>query len=77
MATPVTFRVRKRNLRGILAESDATEGGTRLLSGEWIVSRALWKRLQAEWKESKGKPAHRSAARKRKDRVMLYIHGGK
>ena len=76
MATPVTFRVRKRNLQGILAECDANEDGTRLLSGEWIVSRALWKRLQAEWKESKGKLTHRSAVQKRKDRVMLYIHGG-
>ena len=76
MATPVTFRVRKRGLRGLLADSDAAEDGTRLLSGEWIVSRALWKRLQAEWQESKGKRPRRNSVQKRKDRVLLYVHGG-
>lgn len=74
MATPVTFRVRKRGLQGLLSESDASEDGRRSLSGEWIVSRALWKRLQAEWHESKGKRARRAV--QRKDRVLLYVHGG-
>ena len=70
LVTPVTFRVKKRQLRGLLAEFDALESGTRELSGEWIVGRRTWQRLQAEWKA-----AHPGSA-KRKERVILYIHGG-
>lgn len=70
LVTPVTFRVKKRHLRGLLAEFDVLESGTRELSGEWIVGRRTWQRLQAEWKA-----AHPGSA-KRKERVILYIHGG-
>ncbi|TCD68296.1 hypothetical protein EIP91_011155 [Steccherinum ochraceum] len=80
MVTPVTFRVRKRHLRGILADFDAAEDGSRELSGEWIVGKRTWQRLQHEWKSSKkaklkacGAKQHSS---KRKERVVLYLHGG-
>ncbi|KAI0361031.1 hypothetical protein OH77DRAFT_387227 [Trametes cingulata] len=74
LVTPVTFSVRKRQLRGILENFDAAEDGTRELSGEWVVGKKTWQRLQAEWKARKegrttGKP-------KRKERVVLYLHGG-
>ena len=78
MVTPVTFRVQKLNLRGILAESDSLETQGRELSGEWVVGKELWKRLQAEWRVSqrdKRDPNHK-IARHRKDRVILYLHGG-
>ncbi len=39
LVTPVTFRVRKRELRGILAEFDELEDATRELSGEWVVTK--------------------------------------
>ena len=70
LVTPVSFCVKKRHLRGLLANFDALESGTRELSGEWIVGRRTWQRLQAEWKA-----AHPGSA-KRKERVILYIHGG-
>lgn len=70
LVTPVTFRVKKRHLRGLLSEFDALESGTRELSGEWIVGRRTWQRLQAEWK------AAHPGSTKRKERVTLYIHGG-
>ncbi|KAL0068594.1 hypothetical protein AAF712_004309 [Marasmius tenuissimus] len=84
LVTPVSFRVKRRNLRGILAEFDRAEDGTRLLSGEWVVGRKTWQRLQAEWEATKsGKrsanssggstPTHRGI---RHERVILYIHGG-
>ncbi|KAL5535649.1 hypothetical protein ACEPAF_3743 [Sanghuangporus sanghuang] len=79
MVTPVTFPVRKRNLRGILSELDRAEDGTRELSGEWVVGRKLWKQLQAEWKASKVSSGGKTSspdAPKRKDRVILYLHGG-
>ncbi|KAF8167393.1 hypothetical protein B0H34DRAFT_15171 [Crassisporium funariophilum] len=52
LVTPVTFRVKKRKLRGILAEFDSLETGHRELCGEWVVGRKTWQRMQAEWKAS-------------------------
>lgn len=85
LVTPVTFHVRKRALRGILAEFDGAEDGSRELSGEWVVGKRTWQRLQSEWKAAK-KAASRSGASspgesstsssKRKERVILYLHGG-
>jgi dihydrofolate reductase len=50
LVTPVTFRVRKHNLKGILADLDALEDGQRELRGEWVVGRKTWQRMQTEWK---------------------------
>jgi hypothetical protein len=82
LVTPVTFRVRRRNLRGILAEHDAKETGRRELSGEWVVGKRLWQRLQAEWKAARsvragvGHNASHLSAPRQKERVILYLHGG-
>ncbi|KZP28801.1 alpha/beta-hydrolase [Athelia psychrophila] len=73
LVTPVTFRVRKRNLRGILAKYDAREDGSRELSGEWVVGKRLWQRLQSEWKSRQKSDKPRP---KQKERVVLYLHGG-
>lgn len=67
LITPVTFKVKKRNLRGFLKESDEMEDGNRELTGEWVVGKNTWRRLQSEWRNGK---------RKGKERVILYIHGG-
>ena len=93
LVTPVTFRVRKHNLRGILADLDATENGQRELRGEWVVGRKTWQRMQTEWKAATKSnltsPQLKSdfsgwdtgsgsakADSKKKERVVLYIHGG-
>lgn len=78
LVTPVTFRVRKRELRGILAEFDELEDGTRELSGEWVVTKRLWQRLQAEWKASQSKSRDDPSIppRKHNERIILYFHGG-
>ncbi|KAJ7103270.1 Alpha/Beta hydrolase protein [Mycena belliarum] len=78
LVTPVTFRVRRRKLRGILADLDAAETGNRELSGEWVVGRRTWLRLQAEWKAGQQGRAAAAASEpeKKKERVILYIHGG-
>jgi acetyl esterase/lipase len=79
LVTSVTFQVPRRNLRGILTEFDQAENGTRELSGEWVVGRRTWERLQSEWQAARrarlgsAKP-HRPL--KRKERVILYLHGG-
>lgn len=75
LVTPVTFRVRKRGLRGILAEFDELEDGTRELSGEWVVTKRLWQRLQAEWKHASvdASTPHR---KHHNERIILYLHGG-
>lgn len=67
LITPVTFRVKRRGLKGFLAEADAAEDGTRELTGEWVVGKQTWRRLQAEWRGGKSKGT---------ERVILYIHGG-
>ena len=81
LVTPVTFQVRRRALRGILAEFDKLEDGTRELSGEWVVGKKTWRRLQAEWLACRGNACGSAADRcsrsvKRKERVILYLHGG-
>jgi len=83
LVTPVTFRVKKRKLRGILADFDAKEDGTRELSGEWVVGRKTWQRMQTEWKARKTDAPRRSPTSpavgnypKKKELVVLYIHGG-
>ena len=76
LVTPVTFRVKKRNLRGLLAEFDAKEDGGRELSGEWVVGRRTWQRLQAEWKAARSSSYSKNGSPGRKERVILYIHGG-
>jgi acetyl esterase/lipase len=81
MVTPVTFRVARRGLRGILAAPDAAEDGRRELQGEWVVGRRLWRRLQAEWKAQqagaeKGAEKDAKDTGKGKGRVVLFLHGG-
>ncbi|KAJ7040349.1 Alpha/Beta hydrolase protein [Mycena alexandri] len=84
LVTPVTFRVRRRKLRGILADLDAAETGARELAGEWVVGRRTWQRLQAEWQQRRAAAAaaatNTNAAppepEKKRERVVLYIHGG-
>ena len=83
LVTPVSFKVKRRNLRGLLAELDAKEDGSRELSGEWVVGRKTWQRMQKEWKASMlgSSPSQASSAdtpkfQKRKEHVVLYIHGG-
>ena len=76
LVTPVSFNVRKRQLRGILADFDAAEDGKRELSGEWVVGKRTWRRLQSEWRARKqGKSMDGKG--KRKERIVLYLHGGK
>ena len=91
LVTPVTFRVRRHNLPGILADLDAMEDGQRVLRGEWVVGRKTWQRMQTEWKaahvSTPGSPKLNSdfsswdssspkVGSRRKERVVLYIHGG-
>jgi len=92
LVSPVTFKVRRRNLRGILVEFDAKETGNRELSGEWVVGRKTWQRMQTEWKAANKSdpvlnkftatptttdtPLERPTPLKRRERVILYIHGG-
>ena len=93
LVTPVTFRVRKHNLPGILADLDAMEDGQRGLRGEWVVGRKTWQRMQTEWKathvSNSASPQLNSdfsswdvgngsakVDSRRKERVVLYIHGG-
>jgi hypothetical protein len=85
LVTPVTFRVKRRQLRGILEQCDETETGLRELSGEWVVGKKTWQRLQSEWKANQQKARQRTEATQSEDcsgnkpkteRVVLYIHGG-
>ena len=88
LVTPVTFSVRRRKLPGILVELDAAEDGKRELSGEWVVGKRTWRRLQKEWRAQRGQaksdvsasakaPASPSQEHRRNERVVLYLHGGR
>lgn len=85
LVTPVTFRVRKRNLRGMLEACDAMEDEKRELSGEWIIGKRLWQSLQSDYKSTRATGEGASYvdqtkndydSRKGQSRVILYIHGG-
>lgn len=67
IVTPISFKVKQRGLRGFLAEADAMETGRREVTGEWVINKRLWKRMQTEFAMNKVV---------RKDRVILYLHGG-
>ena len=84
LITPVTYRVRRRGLRGFLKELDEAEDGRRELDGEWVVGKRLWQRLQREWKAGRGERGEGESRFdglgqhpvKTKERVVLYVHGG-
>lgn len=86
LVTPVTFRVRKRNLRGIIQALDAQETGQRELSGEWIVGKKLWQALQSDHRSINRQVDEESilvqstsvngSSERHCSRVVLYIHGG-
>ena len=82
LVTPVTFSVRRRRLPGILADLDAAEDGKRELSGEWVVGKRTWRRLQKEWRVQRAQMKTGAAsttaahAHRKNERVVLYLHGG-
>ncbi|GAA5887406.1 hypothetical protein JCM6882_002519 [Rhodosporidiobolus microsporus] len=92
IVTPISFRVRKRNLRGILSALDEKEDGTREIGGEWVTNKRLWRKMTREWMTDKGKQHAGAAAaggavpsggRPREKEctgkdglVCLYLHGG-
>lgn len=80
LVTPVTFRVKKRQLRGILSDFDAAETGARELSGEWVVGKKTWQRLQSEWRATRPQQSPDDIPYdlgvKTKEQVILYLHGG-
>ncbi|GAA6061736.1 hypothetical protein JCM10212_000469 [Sporobolomyces blumeae] len=90
IVTPISFRVKRRNLRGFLADADAKEDGTREITGEWVTNKRLWRKMTREWSSSKAKdarePAGHPTAKKEQGKgdggnqhqgmVCLYLHGG-
>lgn len=76
LVTPVTYKVRKRKLRGILQGWDALEDGKRELTAEWVVGRRLWRKLQSEWQRNKAGKEKPPDHHKNSERIVLYVHGG-
>ena len=90
VVTPVTFRVKRRGLPGLLKEADESESGTRELTGEWVVSKRIWRKMQQEHygnhhdRHHQTFPTAQSASSRNhgqpphtgKDKVILYLHGG-
>lgn len=66
VVTPVTFRVKRRGLRGLLKDLDDKEDGRRELTGEWIVSKRIWRRMQSEHYgklvNARSRPAYRATS---------------
>lgn len=48
VVTPVVFAVKRRGLPGLLQAADEREDGSRELTGEWVVSKRIWRRMQQE-----------------------------
>jgi len=67
--TPVSFKVRPRGLKGMLADVDKAEDGTREITGEWVVHKGLWRKMQQrEARRAKGTQLSKS-------KIILYLHG--
>ncbi|GAA5863756.1 hypothetical protein JCM3774_001148 [Rhodotorula dairenensis] len=85
IVTPISFRVKKRNLRGILSGPDALEDGKRELTGEWVTNKRLWRRMTREWTvdgAARSRPSSeaagdaKSGGASKDGLVCLYLHGG-
>lgn len=55
IVTPISFRVKRRQLRGFLADADSKEQGNREITGEWVTNKRLWRKMTREWSISKAK----------------------
>ncbi|GAA5880004.1 hypothetical protein JCM1840_005287 [Sporobolomyces johnsonii] len=64
IVTPISFRVKRRNLRGFLADADAKETGSREITGEWVTNKRLWRKMTREWTLAKGREAAGGEQRK-------------
>jgi len=80
IVTPISFRVKRRRLTGFLAHADSQEDGTREITGEWVINRKLWKRMQEQYK---GSPKLKSpdveenmGTSASTEQVIYYLHGG-
>lgn len=77
IVTPVSFRVKNRNLRGLLKEADSVEDGSREITGEWVINKRLFKVMQEEFKSRNGRSSSSSkASTSGTERIVLYLHGG-
>ncbi|KAI9606416.1 hypothetical protein KEM48_001781 [Puccinia striiformis f. sp. tritici PST-130] len=90
--TPVSFKVKPENLTGFLKELDSVEDGNRTLTGEWVLSKKTWKRMQTESLNRRtssqnqnhdldyGFQSPSTAANHQhglgNDKVIYFIHGG-
>ncbi|CAH7687214.1 acetyl-hydrolase [Phakopsora pachyrhizi] len=87
--TPVSFKVKKHNLKGFLKDLDQDERGDRTLTGEWVVSKKTWKRMQSESLARRSKsqsvengygfnqsPSTSSFPSLGKEKVIFFVHGG-
>ncbi|GAA5924153.1 hypothetical protein JCM10213_004505 [Rhodosporidiobolus nylandii] len=84
IVTPISFKVKPRNLRGILAEFDAQEDGEREIHGEWVTNKRLWRRMTREWTSNRAREATAPSTpglgekpnAEKDGLVCLYLHGG-
>jgi hypothetical protein len=65
----------------MLSKLDAKEDGSRELSGEWVVGKALWQKLLAEWTTAREAQEGSDLSKPPKQmgqmgQVILYLHGG-
>ncbi|CAG8521780.1 9798_t:CDS:2 [Acaulospora morrowiae] len=78
--TPVSFRVSNRSLPGILKELEDLESGDGEISGEWIVPKDLWIKINDEYRLKASIHRHlytdQDGTKWSKEKVILYIHGG-
>ncbi|KAI9490200.1 alpha/beta hydrolase fold-domain-containing protein [Zychaea mexicana] len=85
-----SFRVRRRNLRGILRKMDKSEDGSRMLEVEWMSAGTIWDRCQsvihpgADRKDSEEEASsnytQQSSAlvlrTRSPEKIVFYLHGG-
>lgn len=77
IVTPVSFRVKRRNLRGFLKDADRLEDGSREITAEWVINKRLFKVMQEEFKgRSSGRSTSNPSTTSGNERIVLYLHGG-
>ncbi|GAA6021002.1 hypothetical protein JCM11491_005960 [Sporobolomyces phaffii] len=68
IVTPISFRVKKRQLRGFLADADSKETGKREISGEWVTNKRLWRKMTREWSISRAREETASSGQRATDK---------
>ncbi|CAG8680271.1 15598_t:CDS:2, partial [Acaulospora morrowiae] len=80
LVTPVSFRVSNKSLPSILRGLEDSENDRREISGEWVVPKDLWRKINDDYFLNASIQQHvyvdQNGIKWSNEKVVLYLHGG-